>query len=123
VPYVFQVLSSLLECHTAQELPEMYQAILPALLKSNLWETQGSVGDQSTNPNSFLFITNLLSNLGNVPALVRLLQAYLHRSTTNIIVNNQLEAILGIFQKLLASKLNDQLGLELVSSVIRYVPT
>ncbi|CAG8538941.1 11296_t:CDS:10 [Paraglomus occultum] len=100
VPYVFQVLSLLLECHTVQELPEMYQAILPVLLKSNLWETQG-----------------------NVPALVRLLQAYLHRSTTSIIVNNQLEAILGIFQKLLASRLNDQLGLELVSSVIRYVPT
>ncbi|CAG8549645.1 9435_t:CDS:2, partial [Racocetra fulgida] len=46
--------------------------------------------------------------LGNIPALVRFLHAYLYRDSLAIIANKQLEPILGIFQKLIASKANDK---------------
>ncbi|CAG8739238.1 14489_t:CDS:2, partial [Ambispora leptoticha] len=59
----------------------------------------------------------------NVPALVRWLQAYLYRGASSIVAQNQLVPILGIFQKLLASKINDQYALDLLTTIIEYTPT
>ncbi|CAJ0827739.1 2871_t:CDS:10 [Entrophospora sp. SA101] len=60
---------------------------------------------------------------GNIPGLVKLLQTYLYRYSNIIISNGQLEPILGIFHKLIANKKRDKYGLDLLSSVIRNVPT
>ncbi|CAG8478060.1 8971_t:CDS:10 [Ambispora gerdemannii] len=100
IPYVFQILSQLLECHTEHDLPQMYRDMLPAILMPNIW-----------------------SSSGNVPALVRWLQAYLYRGASSIATQNQLVPILGIFQKLLASKLNDQYALDLLTTIVEYIST
>jgi exportin-2 (importin alpha re-exporter) len=98
-PYVLQILSQMLELHSHIGVPEAYRALLPPLLQPPLWE-----------------------NHGNVPALVRLLQAYLAQGAAELVASNQLPAILGIFQKLLSSRINDQQGLDLLVSVYSNIP-
>ncbi|GES89790.1 importin-alpha export receptor [Rhizophagus clarus] len=100
VPYVFQIFSQLLELHTEPVFPEIYRSMLPALLTPAIWE-----------------------NAGNIPALTRLLHAYICRDASSIVINNQLEPILGIFQKLIASKTNDKYGVDLLCSIVQYIPT
>jgi len=100
VPYVFQIFSQLLELHTEPVFPETYRSMLPALLTPAIWE-----------------------NAGNIPALTRLLHAYIYRDANSIVINNQLEPILGIFQKLIASKVNDKYGIDLLCSIVQYIPT
>ncbi|CAG8633479.1 3139_t:CDS:10, partial [Ambispora leptoticha] len=39
IPYVFQILSQLLECHTEHDLPQMYRDMLPAILMPNIWSS------------------------------------------------------------------------------------
>lgn len=60
MPYVFQVMSLLLEMHK-DEIPNSYMALFPHLLQPVLWE-----------------------RTGNIPPLVRLLQAYLERGSNTI---------------------------------------
>ncbi|KAF9999701.1 importin-alpha export receptor [Entomortierella chlamydospora] len=98
-PYVFQLLSQLLSFHTRAELSPAYQAMLPPLVQPTLWQQQG-----------------------NIPALVKLLQAYLQKGASWIVANNHLEPILGVFQKLVSSKLNDHHAFELLQTMIIYVP-
>ncbi|KAI1314971.1 importin-alpha export receptor [Mortierella claussenii] len=98
-PYVFQLLSQLLSFNTRAELSPSYQAMLPPLVQPVLWQQQG-----------------------NIPALVKLLQAYLQKGASWIVANNHLEPLLGVFQKLVSSKLNDHHAFELLQSMILYVP-
>lgn len=99
-PYVFQILSQMLEYHKLPSpIPAIYQPLLQPLLMPSVWE-----------------------NHGNVPALVRLLQAYLAHGGEEIANNNQLPAFLGIFQKLLASRLNDHHGFDLLLSIFQNIP-
>lgn len=56
VPYVFQILSMLLELHGPGQIPEPYLALYPCLLAPVLWERPG-----------------------NVHPLVRLLRAFIHK--------------------------------------------
>uniref|UniRef100_A0A8C2Q6G2 Exportin-2 n=1 Tax=Cyprinus carpio TaxID=7962 RepID=A0A8C2Q6G2_CYPCA len=85
VPYVFQVMSLLLEIHTSS-IPSSYMALFPHLLQPALWE-----------------------RTGNIPPLVRLLQAYLEKGATTIASTaaDKIPGLLGVFQKLIASKAND----------------
>ncbi|KAF9352787.1 importin-alpha export receptor [Mortierella sp. AD094] len=98
-PYVFQLLSQLLSFHTRAELSPAYQAMLPPLVQPTLWQQQG-----------------------NIPALVKLLQAYLQKGASWIVANNHLEPLLGVFQKLVSSKLNDHHAFDLLQTMIIYVP-
>lgn len=98
-PYVFQLLAQLLEQHKGTELTEAYVALLTPLLNPSLWEQ------------------------GNIPALVRLLQAYLEKGISSILANNQLEPILGIFQqKLVNSRQFDHYGMLLLNTITSRVP-
>ncbi|KAI8980903.1 Cse1-domain-containing protein [Pilobolus umbonatus] len=98
-PYVFQLLAQLLEQHKGTELTPAYVSLLTPLLNPALWEQ------------------------GNIPALVRLVQAYLDKGITTILANNQLEAILGIFQqKLIYSRQFDHNGILLLISITKRVP-
>ncbi|GAA5802690.1 Cse1-domain-containing protein [Helicostylum pulchrum] len=98
-PYVFQLLAQLLEQHKGTELTEAYVALLAPLLNPGLWEQ------------------------GNIPALVRLLQAYLEKGVNSILANNQLEPILGIFQqKLVYSRQFDHYGMLLLNTITSRVP-
>lgn len=60
LPYVFQVMSLLLEIHS-NSIPSSYMALFPHLLQPVLWE-----------------------RTGNIPPLVRLLQAYLEKGGASI---------------------------------------
>ena len=97
-PFVFQILSQLLELHT-DALPEAYQALLPPILMANLWMQRG-----------------------NIPALVRLLRAFLEKGTDVVVANNQLPAVRDIIRFLLPSKANDPYGCDLVEALLQYVP-
>lgn len=99
VPFAFQLLSQLLELRDAgQGLPQSYQNLLPSLLTPALWQSRG-----------------------NVPALVRLMQAYLIKAAASMVANNQIPAVLGIYQQLIASRINDEFGFELMQTVFETV--
>ncbi|KAI8365486.1 Cse1-domain-containing protein [Choanephora cucurbitarum] len=98
-PYVFQLLAQLLEQHKGNELTPAYMALLTPLLNPSLWEQ------------------------GNIPALVRLMQAYLDKGAQTILANNQFEPILGIFQqKLVYSRQFDHYGMLLLETITKRIP-
>ena len=79
-PYVFQVLAQLLECRPS--LSAAYESLFPPLLTPTMWERPG-----------------------NIPALVRLICAYMVKGKAQVL--QRLELVLGVFQKLLASRATD----------------
>jgi exportin-2 (importin alpha re-exporter) len=87
----------MLELHTSRELPASYTALLPSLLTPALWQSRS-----------------------NVPALVRLLQAFLAKGSDQILTASTLSSLLGIYQSLIASRVNDDYGFELLLSLFRY---
>lgn len=99
IPYVFQLLSQMLELHQHSALPQSYQQLLKPILTPALWDSRG-----------------------NVPALVRLIQAFIKQGANLFVEDNLLEPVLGIFQKLIASKANDTYGFDLIESIYSYVP-
>ncbi|XP_054273914.1 exportin-2 [Macrosteles quadrilineatus] len=100
VPYVFQILSLLLELHGQGQIPEPYLALYPCLLAPMLWE-----------------------RMGNVHPLVRLLRAYIHKCAPPQMQNVlKVSGLLGVFQKMIASKANDHEGFYLMQSLIEHCP-
>nr|CAD7397762.1 unnamed protein product [Timema poppensis] len=99
IPYVFQVLSLLLEQHTSGDAPEPYMVLFPCLLSPVLWERPG-----------------------NIHPLVRLLQAFIRTAAQQISNTHKVSGLLGVFQKLIASKLNDHEGFYLMQSIIEHFP-
>lgn len=102
VPYVFQLLAQMLELRASTGtagVPESYQILLPPLLTPALWESKG-----------------------NIPALVRLLRAFITQGSDSIVANNQLQSLLGIYQRLITSRVNDLFGFELITSLCEHVP-
>eukprot|EP01133_Synstelium_polycarpum_P009009 gene9009-10567_t len=97
-PYVFQLLSILVE-NANQEFFGTYREMLPMLYHPSLWK-----------------------RTSNIPALVRLIQAYFKKDGLYIAQNNHLEPILGVFQQLIASPANDHEGFYLIESIIEYLP-
>jgi len=93
-PYVFQVLAQLVELRP-RPLPPAYLALFPPLLSPLLWERSG-----------------------NVPALVRLLQAYLAAAPAELVAAGQLERVLGVFQKLNASRMHDHEGFFVLNALV-----
>ena len=99
IPYAFQICSQLLELHPVTSLPPAYENLLGPLLHAALWESRG-----------------------NVPALVRLWKALILRGAEVITKNNQVQGLLGIFQKLVASKNTDVYGFDLIGVMYEAVP-
>ncbi|XP_011299579.1 exportin-2 [Fopius arisanus] len=99
MPYVFQILALLLELRTSQEVPEPYMALFPCLLAPVLFERQG-----------------------NIHPLNRLLQAFVSHGAHQIIAQDKISGLLGVFQKLIASKANDHEGFSLMQSIIEHFP-
>ena len=81
-------------------VPTDYREILPFLLKPNTWQQKGSV-----------------------PALVKLLKAFLEKDTEQMVQTGQFMSVLAIVQqRLIPSKLNDSWGFELLQAVVVNVP-
>ncbi|VDP35199.1 unnamed protein product [Schistosoma margrebowiei] len=120
VPYVFQLISVMLEQYplsqtvlTNCKLPspvingmttgtpnnfrpsQAYSALLQRILVPSLWE-----------PNR------------NVPSLVRLLQAYLLHNMDDVLAANKITPILGVFQKLVNSSINDVYAFALLNGIL-----
>uniref|UniRef100_A0A6B2KX00 Importin N-terminal domain-containing protein n=1 Tax=Arcella intermedia TaxID=1963864 RepID=A0A6B2KX00_9EUKA len=97
-PFAFQTMAYLLELRP-NHLPDHYRSLLPEITVPNWWQQQG-----------------------NVPALTRLLQAYISSGSDYIVSSKQLFPILGIYQKLLSTKVNDFLGFYLLQSIVLSLP-
>lgn len=100
IPYVFQLLSLLLELHETGTIPEPYMVLFPCLLAPALWDRPG-----------------------NIHPLVRLLRAFIHKGAAQIAESQKISGLLGVFQKLIASKANDHEGFYLIQSLIEHLPT
>jgi exportin-2 (importin alpha re-exporter) len=98
-PYVFQLFAALLEANPSGSLPDSYRALFEAVILPGAWEARG-----------------------NVPGLSRLLIAMIPREVQNIVAKNQVEAILGIFQKLVSSKAHETHSFDLIEAIISNIP-
>lgn len=101
VPYSLQILAFLLEIYPkARPLPDTYSQLIKPLLSPSIWEFRG-----------------------NIPAVTRLLIAILEQDTTTFTSNqNNLTPLLGVFQKLISSKVNDTYGFDLLQSILLNIP-
>ncbi|XP_053981476.1 exportin-2 isoform X2 [Hylaeus anthracinus] len=97
IPYVFQILALLLELRTTQDVPEPYLALFPCLLSSVLFERPA-----------------------NIHPLNRLLRAFISHGAHHIVALEKTSGLLGVFQKLIASKANDHEGFLLLQSIIEH---
>jgi exportin-2 (importin alpha re-exporter) len=95
-PYVFQLLAMLLEV-TPAGVTAPYASLIAPLLSAVLWE-----------------------RAGNIPPLVRLLQAYARRGPEQLVPH--IEPTLGVFQQLLASRATDHDAFYLLESLIEHLP-
>lgn len=94
-PYVFQVLSQLIEARPSP-VPEKYLGLFPVLLTPTLWQS-----------------------IANAPPLVRLLNAIIVKQGGSLFADRkQLEGVLGIFQRLVSSKTTDKEGFTLVEALV-----
>lgn len=97
-PYVFQLLAQLLEYRPSETgLGPAYTTMFGPILTPALWEQKG-----------------------NVPALSRLLRAYIQKSPSDIL--QSLDKILGVFQKLISVKSTETSAFDILSYAIVYFP-
>lgn len=101
IPYVFQLLSLLMEIRETSNapIPEPYWALFPCLLSPALWDRPG-----------------------NVTPLIRLVCAFIRRGSPQIASYDKLNPILGVFQKMIASKANDHEGFNLLQTLLEHYP-
>ena len=93
-PYAFQLLAQLLELNRPP-IPPSYRAIFEILLSPDSWK-----------------------RASNVPALVRLLQAFLQKAPHELNQEGRLSQVLGIFKKLLSSPSSYEQGFFVLNTVI-----
>ncbi|KNC84613.1 hypothetical protein SARC_03180 [Sphaeroforma arctica JP610] len=99
LPYVFQIMSQLLELNLGA-LPATYTDMFPHLMAPVLWEKSG-----------------------NVPGLSKFIQTYISKMGATLSTDTRtIESLLGIFQKLLASKSNDHFGFAILNAIVTHVP-
>ena len=96
---MFQLFAALLEANTSGPVAQEFTMLIPPILNPSLWTSKG-----------------------NVPALVRLLSALIPRAPSEIVQNNQIESILGIFQNLVSTRTNEIYGFELLECIIGNFP-
>eukprot|EP00904_Undaria_pinnatifida_P010098 jgi/Undpi1/6218/HiC_scaffold_20.g08702.m1 len=98
MPYVFQIFSQLLELRPAGAFSDGYKSLFAPLLMPAVWERKG-----------------------NIPAVTRLIQAYLSQNSAEVVAWGHLEAVLGIFQKLLSSRANEAYAFQLLGTIVMNV--
>lgn len=93
-PYTFQLLAQLVELNRPP-MPPTYMQIFELLLSPETWK-----------------------RASNVPALVRLLQAFLQKAPNEIIQGDRLTKVLGIFDTLIQSSSTSEQGFYVLNTVI-----
>lgn len=131
-PYVFQIFAQLIELRPPPVAP-VYLQLLPGLLSPTFWERAGNVpalvrlvqvrcADSSCG-GSHAYISMPTC----VPAYMRTCvhahaaQAYLSKGAAEVVAAGQLQPLLGVFQKLLASKVHDHEGFRVLHAIVVYV--
>lgn len=101
IPYAFQILAYLLELYpNGHPLPASYGHLIKPLLSPQAWEYRG-----------------------NIPGITRLLIAILEQDPSVFGLSElSLTPLLGVFQKLIASKVNDVHGFELLQAIVLSLP-
>ncbi|BFZ55152.1 importin-alpha export receptor [Savitreella phatthalungensis] len=99
IPYAFQLLAQLLELHQGHGLPPSHAQLLRPILTPTLWDSRG-----------------------NVPALVRLVEAFVRKGSETVVAEKLVEPILGVFQQLIASRANDHFGFQLIETCYAALP-
>lgn len=99
VPYVFQIYAALLEGDASAPLPENFKSLLGPLTTPALWDVRG-----------------------NVPGCARFLTAIIPKATAEILANNLLETILGIFQKLIMAKKTEPNAFDILEALVASFP-
>jgi len=98
-PYVFQIFAQLIELRATPGVQPALMQLFPPLLSPMFWERPG-----------------------NVPPLVRLIKAYLEKAPGEVAAGGHLEALLGVFQKLLASKALDHEAFVVLAALMVRLP-
>ncbi|KAF3439848.1 hypothetical protein FNV43_RR18126 [Rhamnella rubrinervis] len=93
LPYAFQLLAQLVELNRPP-IPPSYMSIFEILLSPESWK-----------------------RASNVPALVRLLQAFLQKAPHELNQEGRLSQVLGIFKKLVSSPSSDEQGFYVLNTV------
>ncbi|QRV98526.1 exportin-2 [Ceratobasidium sp. AG-Ba] len=91
IPYVFQILAQMLEIHTTG-VPPAYVSLLPIMFTPAVWQQRG-----------------------NVPALVRLVKAFLSKDPSSLDIRTVLAVVQ---QRLIPSRVNDVFGFELLEAIV-----
>ncbi|ODV84031.1 hypothetical protein CANARDRAFT_9028 [[Candida] arabinofermentans NRRL YB-2248] len=100
IPYSFQILAYCLEIYPkSSPLPQEFEQLIKPLCSPSIWESKG-----------------------NVPAIVRLLSAIIKFKPELFITAESLTPILGVFQKLISSKLQDHLGFDFMETILLNIP-
>jgi exportin-2 (importin alpha re-exporter) len=99
-PYMFQIVSQLVEAHksSAESLVQRYGGLYKKFLAPQWWLRHG-----------------------NVPALARLIRAFIVFAP-QYVVQEDIKPVLGIFQKLVASKTLDKFGIQILVEIVRHIP-
>lgn len=95
-PYVYQVLAQMLELRPSG-VSQAYMSMFPVLLSPTLWE-----------------------RVSNAPAIVKLLEAYMRKAPVE--VGQSATGILGVFQKLIASRTTEAFAFSLLRAFMIYIP-
>lgn len=97
MPYAFQILSLLLEYYEPGQVPASYTELFKMFLTPELWEKPA-----------------------NIQPMVRFLTAFTARSAPTIVAENKMAPLLGVFQKLIASKSNDHQGFYILHALVKH---
>ncbi|KAB5591104.1 Importin-alpha export receptor [Ceratobasidium theobromae] len=95
IPYVFQILAQMLEIHKTG-VPPAYSSLVGILFTPAVWQQRG-----------------------NVPALVRLVKAFVAKDPRSVDVRTVLAVVQ---QRLIPSRVNDVYGFELLETLVAHLP-
>lgn len=98
-PYIFQILSQLLEYHVIASVPVAYNQLFELFLTPDLWDKNA-----------------------NIQPMTRFLLAFIKRASDHIISMGKMAPLLGVFQKLIASKNNDHHGFAILRTITLHSP-
>lgn len=98
-PYVFQLLAAMAAANASPALSQNMQNLVGPCLNPTLWESRG-----------------------NVPALTKLLVTLIPKTHEQIAAGNQIEPMLVIFQKLVASKAYETYAMDLIEAIVTSFP-
>lgn len=99
IPYVFQLLNLILDAQPVGSISEKFTELFHQLLKPVQWERAANIRPQT-----------------------EMLHTYIEKIGQYIISQDKLNPLLGLFQKLLASKATDHEALSLLQSMMIYLP-